>query len=82
MTELTDAAYGAHAVIGPEMPSFEQELCDDSSRDDKLRHFAKLICVSPNYRRKSKPSREWEIRFKAPAWYRVSNDARGQEHPS
>ena len=28
MTELTDAAYDAHAVIGPEIPSLEQELGD------------------------------------------------------
>jgi hypothetical protein len=58
MTELTDAAYDARAVIGPEMPSFEHELGDASGREDKLRHFATLICVSPNYRRKCKPSGE------------------------
>jgi len=34
-----------------------------------------VLGVSPNYRRKCKPSDEWRIRFMAPAWYKVSNDA-------
>src|ERR1700687_192894 len=36
MTELTDAAYDAYAVIGPQIPRFEHELGDTSGFADRI----------------------------------------------
>jgi len=37
MTELTDAAYDAYAVIGPQIPSFEHQLGDASGFGERIK---------------------------------------------
>jgi AraC-like DNA-binding protein len=43
MTELTDAAYDAHAVIGPEIPSLEQELGDIPGFAERIQLIEKRL---------------------------------------
>jgi len=49
MTELTDAAYDAYAVIGPQIPSFEHQLGDVSGFGERIklveeRLIGMLVC--------------------------------------
>jgi AraC-like DNA-binding protein len=43
MTELTDAAYDAHAVIGPEIPSLEHELGDIPGFAERIQLIEKRL---------------------------------------
>ena len=43
MTELTDAAYDAHAVIGPEIPRLEQELGDIPGFAERIQLIEKRL---------------------------------------
>ena len=45
MTKLTDAAYDAHAVIGPEIPRLEQELGDIPSFAERIQLIEKRLIL-------------------------------------
>ena len=55
MTELTDAAYDAHAVIGPEIATLEQELGDTAGFAERIHLLEKRLIRLPGFHGRADP---------------------------